>query len=94
VIIQDFESIIWMLELPWSMKKIPRPKSEKHLPSILSQEDVVELIEHAPMYKHQVFTDDAVSTGLTFVYGTGLRLSEALNLNLMTLIVLDCKFGK
>jgi len=32
----------------------------------------VNLIEHAPIYKHQVF--------LTFVYATGLRLSEALNI--------------
>ena len=61
-----------VLELRWSMKKIPRPKKERYLPSILSQEDVVRLIEHAPIYKHQVF--------LTLVYGTGLRLSEALNI--------------
>ena len=61
-----------VMELPWSMKKIPRPKKERYLPSILSQEDVVRLIEHAPIYKHQVF--------LTFVYGTGLRLSEALSI--------------
>lgn len=61
-----------VLELPWSMKKIPRPRKERYLPSILSQEDVVKLIEHAPIYKHQVF--------LTFVYGTGLRLSEALKI--------------
>jgi integrase/recombinase XerD len=61
-----------VMELPWSMKKIPRPKKERNLPPILSQQDVVKLIEHAPIYKHQVF--------LTFVYGTGLRLSEALNI--------------
>lgn len=61
-----------VLDLPWSMKKILRPKKERYLPSILSQEDVVKLIEHAPIYKHQVF--------LTFVYGKGLRLSEALNI--------------
>jgi hypothetical protein len=33
---------------------------------------VVKLIECAPTFKHQVF--------LTFIYGTGLRLSEALNI--------------
>jgi len=59
-------------ELPWSIKKIPRPRKEMHLPAILSQQDVVKLIEHAPLYKHQVF--------LTFIYGTGLRLGEALNI--------------
>ena len=56
----------------WSIKKIPRPQKERTLPEILSQEEVVKLIEHAPTYKHQVF--------LTFIYGTGLRLSEALNI--------------
>ena len=56
----------------WSIKKIPRPQKERRLPEILSQEEVVRLIEHAPTFKHQVF--------LTFIYGTGLRLSEALNI--------------
>ena len=63
-----------VMELSWSMKKIPRPKKERYLPAILSQSDVVKLIEHAPIYKHQVF--------LTFVYGTGMRLSEALNITI------------
>ena len=45
-----------------------------HLPAILSQQDVVRLIEHAPLYKHQVF--------LTFVYGTGLRLGEAVGIEI------------
>ena len=42
------------------------------MPKILSKEDVVKLLEHAPTYKYQVF--------LTFMYTTGLRMSEALNL--------------
>lgn len=56
----------------WSIKKIPRPQKERRLPEILSQEEIVKLIEHAPTFKHQVF--------LTFIYSTGLRLSEALNI--------------
>lgn len=56
----------------WSIKKIPRPQKERTLPEILSQKEVVKLIECAPTFKHQVF--------LTFIYGTGLRLSEALNI--------------
>ena len=60
--------------LPWSMKKIPRPRKEQTLPKILSKEDVVRLIEHAPTYKYQVF--------LTFMYATGMRMSEALNLRM------------
>ena len=49
---------------------MPRPRKDKILPKVLSQQDVIKLIEGARMYKHQIF--------LTFVYATGLRLSEAL----------------
>ncbi len=61
--------------LSWSVKKVPRPRKEERLPMILSKQDVQTIIEHAVNYKHQVF--------LTFVYATGLRLSEALNENLI-----------
>jgi site-specific recombinase XerD len=64
-----FQNII---NVRWSIKKIPRPQKERILPEILSKKEVVKLIEYAPTFKHQVF--------LTFVYGTGLRLSEALNI--------------
>jgi len=62
------------LEAAWSLKKIPRPRRENKLPEILSKEEVVRIIEHAPMYKHQVY--------LTFVYGTGCRLGEACRMRL------------
>ena len=61
-------------DISWSIKKVPRPRKEKVLPEVLSKQDVIKIIEHAVSYKHQVF--------LTFVYGTGLRLSEALNVTL------------
>jgi integrase/recombinase XerD len=56
-------------QYPWSLKKLPRPKKEKRLPAIISKEEVGRLIEAAPNLKHQVF--------LTFLYATGVRLSEA-----------------
>ena len=56
-------------DYPWSLKKLPRPKRDKKLPAILSKEEVALLIESAPTLKHQVF--------LTFLYVTGVRLSEA-----------------
>lgn len=56
-------------DYPWSLKKLPRPKKDKILPSLLSKEDVARLINAAPNYKYQVF--------LTFLYATGARLSEA-----------------
>lgn len=56
-------------QFPWSLKKLPRPKKEKRMPAILAKEEVGRLIEAAPNLKHQVF--------LTFLYVTGVRLSEA-----------------
>jgi site-specific recombinase XerD len=56
-------------DYPWSLKKLPRPKREKKLPAILSKEEVALLIQSASTFKHQVF--------LTFLYATGVRLSEA-----------------
>ena len=58
----------------WTLKKTPRPRKQNSLPATLSTKDVVELINNASTYKHQVF--------LCFVYATGLRLSEATNVTL------------
>lgn len=63
-----------VLFLPWSLTKLPRPRKEKKLPSILSKEDIVKIIEAAPTYKQQVL--------LTFIYVTGLRLSETIHLKI------------
>ena len=63
-----------VLGLSWSLKKLPRPRKERYLPRIISKEDVMKLIESSKVYKHQVF--------FTFLYGTGLRLGEALRLRM------------
>lgn len=63
-----------VLHIDWDVKHIPRPRKERSLPPVLSQHEVQRLIEHGANYKHQVF--------MTLLYGTGLRLSEALNLRL------------
>jgi len=60
-----------VLQLDWFLKKTPRPRKEDALPATLSQQDIVRLINHASCFKHQIF--------ITFVYATGLRLSEATN---------------
>ena len=62
-IIKDYE---------WSLKKMPRPRSDKRLPDILSRQEVLQIINAAPNLKYQVF--------LTLLYATGIRLSEACNL--------------
>ena len=61
-------------DYPWSLRKLPRPRKDKRLPAILSKEEVGRLIESAPTFKHQVF--------LTFLYATGVRLSEGINVKL------------
>jgi len=63
-----------VLKRPWPLEHLPRPRQEKSLPTILSQEEVQRLINSGTMLKHQVF--------MALLYGTGLRLSEALNLEL------------
>ena len=63
-----------VLMLPWSLKKLPRPKKEKRLPDILSKEDILKIIEAAATFKHQVL--------LLTIYITGIRLSEVINLKI------------
>lgn len=61
-----------VLDIAWDVKHIPRPRKERSLPPVLSQQEVQRLIEHGAIFKHQVF--------MALLYSTGLRLSEALNL--------------
>ena len=63
-----------VLKRPWPIEHLPRPRKEKTLPTILSQEEVQRLINAGTMLKHQVF--------MALLYGTGLRLSEALDLEM------------
>jgi site-specific recombinase XerD len=58
----------------WKLQGVPRPRKEKYLPSILSQKQVVGLIDHASIFKHQAL--------FILLYGTGLRLGEVLNLKI------------
>lgn len=63
-----------VLMLYWSLTKLPRPLKERKLPTILSREDVVKIIEATPTFKQQVL--------LTFIYATGARLNEAINIKI------------
>jgi integrase/recombinase XerD len=60
-----------IIDKEWSFNKLPRPRKEKLLPNIFSQQEVLKIIESANTYKQQIF--------LTFLYATGMRLSEAIN---------------
>ena len=70
--IQKFFKNVIMVR--WTLTKLPRPRKEKKLPSILSKETVVKIIESAATFKQQVL--------LTFVYVTGARLSETIHVKI------------
>jgi len=59
------------------IEMIPLPKQECQLPVILSPEEVMRLLEAAPSFSHQVI--------FSTMYGTGLRVSEALHLRVSDL---------
>ena len=63
-----------VLKRSWPIAHLPRPRKEKTLPTILSREEVQRLINAGTMLKHQVF--------MALLYGTGLRLSEALDVEI------------
>jgi site-specific recombinase XerD len=63
-----------ILKREWSVEHLPRPRHEKSLPLILSVEEVGRLINAGSLLKHQAF--------MALLYGTGLRLSEALRLRI------------
>ena len=52
------------LERPWELEKIPRPKTEKKLPVVLSKKEVKSLLESVLNYKHK--------TILMLIYSSGL----------------------
>jgi site-specific recombinase XerD len=43
-----------VLFIQWSLRKIPRPRAEHSLPPTLSTQDIINLINNAATYKHQV----------------------------------------
>lgn len=63
-----------VLKREWSVEHLPRPRKEKGLPKILSAEEVGRLINAGSLLKHQAF--------MALLYGTGLRLSEAIGLRI------------
>jgi len=66
---------VHVLGVEWNVDHLPRPRKERSLPAVLSVEEVERLINAGKTYKHQVF--------MALLYGTGLRLSEALNLEIV-----------
>jgi site-specific recombinase XerD len=60
------------LKRDWTVQLIPAPKKDHHLPVILSPEEVLRLLQAAPSFQHHVI--------FSTMYGTGMRVSEAVHL--------------
>ena len=61
-----------VLKNPISIEEIPSMKREKKLPKVISKEKIKEIIELSYNLKHKLI--------IKFLYSSGLRLSELLNL--------------
>lgn len=71
-----YSGIKWLyeqvLDRPWNQRLLPRPRREKRLPQILSQEEVKRLLEATKNLKHK--------TALMVMYSAGLRIGEVVRL--------------
>lgn len=78
------------LARPWMAKDIPFPRIPRRLPTVLSQQEVAQLIEGARSLRHR--------TLLLILYGTGLRLAEVCHLRLTDIdnerMILHVREGK
>jgi len=62
---------VLQMRLPW-MDTIVRAKQSKRLPSVLSQSEVMRVLQHLPR--------TSAGLAVALVYGTGMRLADALRL--------------
>lgn len=63
-----------LYKMPFIIGSLPRPKKEKQLPVVLSQEEVVRLLDSVDNLKHK--------TILMLIYSAGLRVGEAVRLKI------------
>ena len=63
-----------ILRVEWDLIELPRPRKENKLPNILSKDDIKSIIENTKKYRD--------FTLFTFLYATGMRVSEALKLKI------------
>ena len=60
------------LQRDWTLQLIPAPKKDHRLPVILSPQEILQLLQAAPSFPHHVI--------FSTMYGTGMRVSEAVHL--------------
>jgi integrase/recombinase XerD len=61
-----------VLEFPGSLENLPRPKKERKLPSVLSRQEVMRILEAVGHPKHRAI--------LLLTYSAGLRIGEVVRL--------------
>src|ERR1035438_10478537 len=64
------------LKKPWSIGETPYPKRAFHLPSILSQEEVTQLIDSAHTPYHRILLMTLYATGVRNAELTHLKVSD------------------
>ena len=60
--------------MPFTIGSLPRPRKEKQLPVVLSQEEVVRILDVVDNLKHK--------TMLMVIYSAGLRVGEVVRLKI------------
>lgn len=63
-----------ILNRPWNCDRIPRLRKQNKLPVVLSEDEIIEIFQRIPNLKYR--------TILMTCYGSGLRISEVLNLRI------------
>jgi site-specific recombinase XerD len=63
---------ISLYKMPFTIGNLPRPKKDKQLPIVLSQEEVVKILDTVDNVKHK--------TLLMLIYSAGLRVGESVRL--------------
>jgi hypothetical protein len=76
---------IHTIRVPWPVTMVPFGKRPKHLPTVLSRQEVDELLRCTENLKHRTF--------LSTLYACGMRISEAANLQVPMSTRRGCRFG-
>ena len=58
----------------WAAEYLPKPKTAKTLPLVLSRDEVQDILSVIPNFKHRMV--------IMFIYATGARVSECVNIKL------------
>lgn len=74
----DYSAILilckYILKVEWSYTKVPRPRTLKTLPQVLSGKQIQNMINGVKNLKHKMI--------ITLLYSTGIRTSELINLDI------------